>query len=96
MYHGCAIIRQTNLLFNSIKVIIVVIRQRAEPWKHIPKVFPFEKNEEIDFFFLIKLTLSWRSLHPSLRSAGVLRGCYPWRGHSGELKWKKFDNQNGF
>lgn len=49
MYHGCTIICLTNPLLKNIKVIIIVIRQAAEPWKHALKCFPSEDNEEADY-----------------------------------------------
>lgn len=50
MYHGCTIICLTNPLLKNIKVIIIVIKWAAEPWKHTLKCFPSEENEETDCF----------------------------------------------
>lgn len=46
MYHGCTIICLTNPPLKNIKVIIIVIRRAAEPWKHILS----EENEDTDYF----------------------------------------------
>lgn len=46
MYHGCTIICLTNPLLKNIKVIIIVIRGAAEPWKHTLKCFLSEEHEE--------------------------------------------------
>lgn len=78
MYHGCTIICFTNPLLKSIKVIIIVIRQAAEPWKHTLKCFSSEENEETDFFKKNHANLALEMIIPEVH--GILRGCYQWSG----------------
>lgn len=91
MYHGCTIICLTNSLLKNIKVIIIVIRRAAEPWKHTLKCFPSEENEEADCFLSTQPS-PWRLLYPRLRFTGSLRGCYwqEWatRGVGAEKGWQ--------
>lgn len=86
MYHGCTIICFTNTLLKSIKVIIIVIRQAAEPWKHTLKCFPWE-NEETDFFKKNHANPALEMIIPQLRATASSEIVTDGVGHSGVLGW---------
>lgn len=98
MYHGCTIICFTNPLLKSIKVIIIVIRQAAEPWKHTLKCFPSEKMKKLTFFKKNHANAALEMIIPQLRSTASSEIVTEGVGHSGVLGWRggEVDNQHGF